>query len=136
MPAVPSRVMIAIVNSNDDLLDILKDFFEQEGYRVATAHARTFREQPEMMESFLATYDPKVFLWDIAPPFEEHWHFFQTISQSLLMQGRRFVLTSTNEQQVREVAGSEEEIVEVVGKPFDLAYLLQAVGRAIQKAQT
>src|SRR5215813_5167987 len=130
MTALSTPVTIAIVNSNEELLKVLKDFFEQEGYTVATAHVRTFREHLETIEPFLAKYDPQVLIWDIAPPYDEAWRFLQTIRQLPLLQGRQFILTTTNERQVRAVAGSDEKIVEIVCKPYDLEHLLQLVERA------
>jgi CheY-like chemotaxis protein len=130
MSSVPARPRIAIVNSSEDLLEILQSFFEQEGYVVATAHARALREEPGAIERLIAGHDPKVLVWDIAPPYEENWHALQAIKQLPSMQGRRFVLTSTNARNVREIVGGDEEIIEVVGKPFDLQQLLGAVAQA------
>ncbi len=98
---------------------------------VASAHARTLREEPGAVERLLAEHDPKVLVWDIAPPYEENWRALQAIKQLPGMQGRRFVLTSTNARNVREIVGSDEEIIEVVGKPFDLQQLLGAVAQAL-----
>lgn len=130
MNASPDRPRIAIINSNEDLLGILKDHFEEEGYMVATAHARAFRLHPERLEPFVTRADPQVLIWDLAPPYDENWRFFQHIRQLPVMRGRRFVLTSTNEQQVHKVADMDERVIEIVGKPFDLDHLVQVVERA------
>jgi NAD-dependent SIR2 family protein deacetylase len=36
---------------------------------------------------------------------------------------RKFVITSTNVDHVRQVAGSDERVIEIVGKPYDLGEL-------------
>jgi CheY-like chemotaxis protein len=132
MTSPSTRPRLAIVNTNEDLIDLLKAFFEGEGYEVVTAHVRVLRTQTEDLERFIAMHDPQILLWDIAMPYDENWRYFQIIKQSPVMRGRRFVLTTTNEKRVREVAGVDEEIVEVVGKPFDLQRLTEAVARARQ----
>ena len=129
MPALPVHPMIAIVNSSDDLLDLLRESFEEEGYTVATAHIRAFRANPQDLELFMLAYNPPVVLWDIALPYEDNWRFFQMIRRLPIMQGRRFILSTTNVQRLREVTGMDEAIVEIVDKPFDLQYLLNIVAQ-------
>lgn len=131
MPSVPAHPRIAIVNTSDDLIALLQLFFEEEGYEVATATVRTFRTKQGNIEQFIEMNDPRVLVWDIALPYEENWCYFEQIRQSPSMQGRRFVLMSTNEKRVREVAGVDEDIIEIVGKPFDLQQLLGAVNRTL-----
>lgn len=131
MSSLPARPRVAIVNTSDDLVQILKEILEEEGYKVATATVRVFRMNQERIAGFIEAHDPQVLVWDIAIPYEENWRYFQGIKASPCMQGRRFVLMSTNEQRVREVIGMEEEIIEIVGKPFDLQQLIEAVARAL-----
>lgn len=132
MASLPARPRIAIVNTSEDLIDVLKMFFQDEGYEVVTTNVRVFRTREQDLEQFIAAHDPAVLLWDIALPYDANWNFFQQVKQLPVMQGRRFVLTTTNEKRVREVACTEPEVIEIVGKPFDLNQLAQAVQRALQ----
>jgi len=51
------------------------------------------------------------------------------------MKGRPFVLTSTNPQHVFESAkeAQEEEIFEIIGKPYDLQQIVNAVKSALEQ---
>src|SRR4051812_11081128 len=61
-----SPPIAAIVNSNDDLVAVLKDTLEREGFAVVTAHTRDFRSGRESFTAFLGTYNPSVVIYDIA----------------------------------------------------------------------
>jgi DNA-binding response OmpR family regulator len=131
MMPVPVRPKIAVINTSEDLTVLLQTFFEEEGFEVAIATVRVFRTGQEVIEQFLELHDPHVLVWDVALPYEENWQYFQKVRQSPCMRGRRFVLMSTNVQRVREVAGVDEDLIEIVGKPFDLQQLLGVIKRTL-----
>ena len=58
-----------------------------------------------------------------------------TIDVTPSLRGRRFVITSTNPQRVREVAG-EEHVLEIVGKPHDLEAIVTTVESATRGQDT
>ncbi len=130
MTSLPARPRLAIVNTSEDLVEVLTTFFEDEGYEVVSAIVRSFRTHQQNLEEFIQVHDPQILLWDIALPYEENWRYFEKIRQSPVMKGRRFVLTTTNEERVREVAGVDQEITEIIGKPFDLYQLAGVVAHA------
>lgn len=130
MTSLPARPRLAIINTSEDLIEVLTTFFEDEGYEVVSAIVRSFRTHERNFEEFIKAHDPQILLWDIALPYEENWGYFQKIKELPIMRGRHFVLTTTNEKRVREVAGVDEEITEIVGKPFDLYQLAGVVAHA------
>jgi DNA-binding response OmpR family regulator len=124
----PPPLRVVILNDSPDVLDLLKTLFEQEGFESVTTHAPQFREGELDFDQFIAEQDPDVILWDIALPYEVNWdHFQQTMRTSQVMQGRRVVLMTTNYAELRDVAGKDPGAIEVVGKPFDLEQLVDAV---------
>ena len=48
------------------------------------------------------------------------------------MKGRRFVLTSTNPQRVQQIAHPDQPIFEIIGKPYDLQMIVDAVRKALE----
>ncbi len=51
------------------------------------------------------------------------------------MHGQSFVITSTNPNRARELAGTAEDIYEIVGKPYNIDKIVDAVRGAGRMAQ-
>jgi hypothetical protein len=46
------------------------------------------------------------------------------------------VLTTTNAAQVQKIAGADEHLHEIVGKPYDLGEVVRAVKEAVRQRPT
>ena len=46
------------------------------------------------------------------------------------MRNRQFVVTSTNAERAKELAATQEDVFEIVGKPYDLSQICDAVRQA------
>lgn len=64
------------------------------------------------------------------PPVRLELALFEHIRASPACRGVRFVVTTTHAAHVRSVAGVDEEVLEIVGKPYDLAQVVAAVTKA------
>ncbi len=71
-------------------------------------------------------------IYDIAPPYEENWKFFQLIKGAKAAEGRQFVLTTTNRAALEQFVG-EIDAIEIIGKPFDLDEVLTTVKKKLQE---
>jgi CheY-like chemotaxis protein len=123
---------IAIVNSNDELIDILSEVFRRDGYDVVTAHSREVREGKVDLTELMARCDPAVLLYDIAVPYDENWQFVRRLRQRPELEGRQLILTSTNKRALEELVGPTDAY-EIVGKPFDVQQIREAVKRAASR---
>ena len=122
--------VVAILNSNDDLVELLRNLLEQAGFVTATGHIDEIRRGRLDLVNFVRQHDPRVIVYDLVPPYDRSWNYLYHLRDSEPLRGRRFVLTSVNADRAREVVGNAEMVYEVVGKPFDL----DAVVRAIKEA--
>lgn len=130
----PRRPLVAAVfNTSPDLIDVLRHAFEPAGIVVVSVLTFQIREAVVDLENFLRQHNPDVVVYDIAPPYDANWQLFQHIRSLDAMQGRKVVLTSINRKQVEKLAGRDETIYEVVGKPFDLNRLVRAVKEAARQ---
>ena len=121
--------LLGIVNTSEEICDMLAVFFQIEGYATVRAFTLQFKRTELDFGAWLAEYRPAVVIWDIAPPYEENWRFFQQI-RSAHGGECRFVLTTTNKRVLDQLVG-ETNTLELVGKPYDLAILLATVQRAL-----
>jgi len=128
--------VIAVINSTPDVVDILRIALEQAGLIVVSALTFEIREGDVDVEHFIGQHQPRVIVYDVAPPYEANWHLFQHIAAMPVMQGRQFVVTSTNAQQVARLAPPQQHVYEIIGKPFDLGQVVQAVKEALRARPT
>ena len=134
-PSVTTPV-VAVINTSPDVIDMLRIALEQAGLLTVSAFTFDIRDGRVDLESFIRQHDPRVIVYDVAPPYESNWRLFQHISTRPVMRDREFVLTTTNAAHVQKLAGRHRPIFEVVGKPFDLDQLTQAVREASRSRPT
>ncbi len=133
MNTVPT---VAVINSTPDIVDMLRLIIEQAGFVVVTALTFEIRDGHIDVEHLVDQHQPSVIVYDIAPPYEANWKLFQHIAAMPVMNGRQFVLTSTNAQQVERIAGKHQRVFEIIGKPYDLDLVVQAVKEASRARPT
>jgi DNA-binding response OmpR family regulator len=114
---------VLIVNSNQDVVDMLRLTFERAGWNVATAHVHDAKEGTVDLVKLAHDHDASVIVFDVAPPYEENWKLLENIRRAPGMEDRAFVLTTTNEQALHKVGG-DSDAIEIMGKPYDLAEVL------------
>jgi DNA-binding response OmpR family regulator len=122
--------VVAVFNTSEDTTDMLRVILEQAGFVVVSAFTRALRDGKIDLEALMRQHRPKVVVYDVALPYDANWRLFEHIRASPACRGVRFVITTTHAVHVRSVAGVNEEVLEIVGKPYDLAQLVAAVRKA------
>lgn len=125
-----SRPVVAVFNSNDDVVEMLRLALEQAGMVVVSGHIDAIRRGEQRLSDFVEEHDPAAILYDLVPPYDRSWRFLEHLRDTPSMRGRRFVITSTNEQRAKDVIGGAEHVYEVVGKPYDIDAIVKAVDAA------
>ena len=98
---------------------------------AVSAHISDIRRGTFDFSGFVKEHDPQVILYDIIPPYDRSWLMFQHLRGTDAVAGRRFVLTSTNPGRLREFIDPEQEVFEIIGKPYDLQMIVDAVKKAL-----
>jgi len=124
--------VVAILNTNDDTVEMLRVMIESEGMVAVSAHVSEIRRGALDFGSFLKEHDPQVIIVDLPPPYDRSWLMFQHLRTIESARDRRFVLTSTNPSRVAEVAQPDLPVLEIIGKPYDLQNIVEAVRQAIE----
>jgi CheY-like chemotaxis protein len=129
MPADTRPQTVAICNSSPMLVLVMREVLELEGFATVMAHVDDIRRGAEDFLAFITQHQPAVIVWDISPPYDHNWRFFELIRQTATAKDCRFVVTTTNKAVLDELVG-ENDALQIVGKPFDLEALVQAVTQA------
>lgn len=125
--------VVAIINTSPDVIDMLRIAFEAAGIAAVSTFAHEIREGRVDVDAFIRQHEPKVVVYDVAPPYPNSWLLFQHIASLPVMQGRVFILTSTNRAHVEKLAGVVKlPIFEIVGTPYDLGELVEEVRQALR----
>ena len=128
--------VVAIFNSNEDTVDLIKDVLERAGFVVVIGHIADIRRGNIDLEAFIRQHRPKVVVYDLVPPYDKAWAFLEHVRHSPAMEGCQFVITSVNAYRVRQVIAPNERVYEIVGKPLDLDEILRAVREASRARPT
>jgi DNA-binding NarL/FixJ family response regulator len=122
---------IAILNSNEDTVEMLRIHLEAAGMVTVGGHVPDIKRGKLDLQEFVGRHRPAVVVWDIGPPYEENWTFFNLVRTTDAARQVRFVLTTTNRDRLVKVCGDCDPI-EIVGKPYDLDQVKKAVENALR----
>ena len=126
--------VIAVVNSSEDTVEMLRECLVHHGFTsVVTGHVTDFKSGSVDVPRYLAEHDPAVIIYDISIPYDKNWAFLQLLLESESMRGRKVVLTTTNKKRLEELVGKTDAF-EIVGKPYDLEQIVAAVKAAIGRS--
>jgi hypothetical protein len=126
--------VVAVFNTSPDTVEMLRIVLEQAGYVVMGLYTYDARDGKIDIETLFRQHEPDVVIYDIAPPYEKNWREFQHMCAMPALAKRKFVLTTTNLQRVREATTNPPEIFEIVGKPYDLGLIVEQVNRLTGRA--
>ena len=126
------RPVVAVFNSSDDMVELLRMMLESNGFVVVSGHIADLRRAKLDLEAFVKQNRPAAVVYDLVPPYDAQWAFLDHLREVSPLRQIPFVITSTNAKMARELAGRSERVIEVLGRPFDMDELLVAVRRAVE----
>jgi DNA-binding NtrC family response regulator len=130
-PARGNRSVVAIINTSQETIELLQEILTDEGFAVVTAYVVEFKQGSLDLRAFFQTHQPAAVVYDIALPYVENWAFFreQVLAPRFLPE-QHFVITTTNKS-VLEVLVGPTHTIELVGRPFDLDAIVEAIRQAV-----
>ena len=130
---MPTPPVVAVVNTNPDLVDLLKESIEVAGFVVFVLQVAQIRSGMDVA-ALVAQHDPQVIVYDVVAPMQRSWRFLEHLRETAF-KGRRFVLTSPNVAALERIIGKDEKIYEIVDEG-DLRAIVQAVREAARSRPT
>jgi len=131
-PAGGSKPTIAVFNSSSDTVDLLRTALEAEGFQTVVGNIPDVKKGELDLVDFINQHTPAVIVYDISPPYDANWRFLRLVRSSEALQRREFVLTTTNKPALDKLVG-DTEALEVIGKPYDLRRIIDAVRAALTR---
>lgn len=128
--------VVAVINTSPDTVEMLRTTLERAGFVVITGFTFDIRDGRLDIDAFVTRHQPRVVVYDVAPPYDQNWRLFQHLRGLESMEARRFVITSTNPKHLERLAGRDERIYEIVGRPLDLDAVVTAVKEAFKSRPT
>ena len=122
--------VVAVINSSPDTIELLRHALQPAGFVTVSAMTYDLRDNRVNWAGFLKHHQPRVVVYDIAPPYDANWDLFLHLSRVDGAGRLPFVVTSTNAPLVRKLAGRHRQVFEIVGKPLDLGLIVNAVKEA------
>lgn len=124
---------VAVINSNEDTVEMLRTLLEREGWETVTGHVDDIKRGRIDFLKFLEMHDPQVLIWDVPPPYDQSWAFLQLVRSSRAMDGRVVIVTTTNKQALERFVGPTDAL-EIFTKPYDVEILIDTITRTLRAA--
>ncbi len=130
MPNHPPAPLIACLNSSEDVVELLAEVLKEEGWRAVThVTPASLGAQPTI--EFLTQVRPHACIYSVSVPYDADWAIFQQVQRAV--PSCAWVVTTTNKRALEAIVGPTNTL-EILGKPYDLEQVVQAVRHALEGA--
>lgn len=127
------KPLVAVLDTSDDFIKMLIELLELEGYTTVFDYITEYRTGKKDIRAFLNQHNPQVIVYDIAVPYMENWKFFNH-AREIIGNDCQFVIVTTNKTALDALVG-ETNVLEIIGKPFDLDVFLEAVRTSVEQCR-
>ncbi len=128
-PGAAPHLKVLIFDNSSDILELLSTDLQCRGCAVTTASVSAIRHGEIDGAQLIEASAPDVVVFDVALPYEANWRVAMDLQADPRVR-MPFVLTTTNAQVVRRLIG--RDLIELVGKPYDLDGLYDAILRSAE----
>jgi DNA-binding response OmpR family regulator len=123
---------VMVFNASDDTVEMLRALLTQLEYRAIDGEVDQIKSGDANLIELVEKYRPDAIIWDIAPPYDKNWNFFQLVRAARPLERCAIVLTTTHKQHLDSLIGRDSGAIEIAGKPYDLQVIVDAVVRGIE----
>ena len=132
-----SNKLAVIVNASVDVLKLIREVLEQSRIKTVFFFAPEVEADSRGFVAFVNEHKPDLILFDVPIPYEDNLRLMARVRDSL-SEPQPFLIMTTSPNAVQTLIDREPALAEgvidiVVGKPFNLDELLEAVQRGFGK---
>ncbi|HKB12182.1 MAG TPA: hypothetical protein VKD69_16085 [Vicinamibacterales bacterium] len=121
------------MDGSADTLALLREYLEYEGFEVETCNLARLRLEGGDIAEAVVNAKPHVVVFDIALPYEANWAACCKLQDDPRIDAP-FVLTTTNRSAVERLTCARD-VIEILGKPYDLEHFARAVRAAARRRE-
>ena len=125
--------VVAIFNSMDDLLDMLRIEFADHGFRPVTARLVDIQSGMLDLLAFVKEHAPVAVVYDIPRPYEANWNFLRLLRETESLQDLVWVITTTNKEALEGAVPKTNALEVVLGKPYTVEQVIAAVRHGLSR---
>jgi len=135
-PEQLARPVVAIINTSLESIELLESVLAEQGFAPVSAYVVEFKRGERDLDAFFQEHRPKAVIWDIALPYIQNWQFFcsKALARQFLPE-YCFIITTAN-RTVLDMLVGPTPAYEMVGRPFDLQAIIDAVKHAVNSGPT
>lgn len=122
-------IKVIVMNTSKEITEVLQEVLIGEGFDTLTQFTYKFKNDEIDFDEYVSMSRPDVILYDIALPYEENYELFLELSSRKVVRDIPFILTTTNKKALEGLVGPTSTH-ELIGKPYDLKEIIEAVKRA------
>jgi CheY-like chemotaxis protein len=119
---------VLVLDNSPDILELLSTDLQCRGCIVTTGSVSAIRHGEIDVARLIDVAVPDVIVFDVALPYEANWRIAMDLQSNPRVR-MPFVLTTTNAVAVRRLIG--RDLIELVGKPYDLDSLYNVILRSV-----
>jgi CheY-like chemotaxis protein len=121
---------VLIMNTHEETMALLAEYLHSRGSVSVSANVVAIRAGQIDAVEVVRAATPDVVLYDVALPYEANWKLLAALRADPRVTVP-FVVSSTNARVVTRLTG-ESEVLEIIGKPYDLDLIHEALVRAVR----
>jgi CheY-like chemotaxis protein len=126
--------VVAIFNSLDEFLGLLKRGFEGVGFTAVTARLSEIQSGVLDLVAFVREHGPVALIYDIPRPYEANWNFLRLMRETDSLKDLAWVVTTTNKDALEAAVQKTDAVEIVLGKPYTIDEVIAAVRRGLRMA--
>jgi DNA-binding response OmpR family regulator len=127
------RPVVAVFNSTDDVIEMLRVALERSGFVVVSAKLSEIQSGVMDLVAFVSEHRPAAIVYDLPRPYEANWNFLRLLRETASLNRLGWVLTTLDKAALESAVGPASVVQIVLGKPYGLDEVVAAVRQSLSR---